>query len=280
MAINVKDTAKFVDKISEANKKKIDKLSAQLDNDQIKILGDLANKINREEMTNREAGKILTQIKNDPTLNGTKASEKHFTRYDDYGEPIQDASEEEFIKQYQSEAENIRKQNEILEAQRKFDSQISSNQRAINAKAFTDNYYSKKAEFAKNMQGNEPEESLESIMNDFKERSSMKQYKAPQQYHYGETVNNIQNYMNEINAANGNAKEIEAINQKYNIGKDTTAAKHFKNIGDGKLNAEDYIWGYKMPQYAVGGAVAWGAISNVFSNKGRQSNSELYGSPF
>ena len=72
---------------------------------------------------------------------------------------------------------------------------------------------------------------------------------------------------------------MKDINSRYGI-ETGNAKNYFKEQAQQSPDVGDYIMGYHVPQYAAGGAVLWGAVSSVFSNRGQMSNSQLYGSPF
>lgn len=75
---------------------------------------------------------------------------------------------------------------------------------------------------------------------------------------------------------------VSSIQKQYG-GAKTYRDFQMHALNDMKKNGpgvSDYIWGYKMPQFALGGALAVGTGSVIFNAKdGQKSNAQLYSAP-
>jgi len=75
-------------------------------------------------------------------------------------------------------------------------------------------------------------------------------------------------------------KELNKINDYYGIKADANPLEHFKSVAGEDPSTWDWVRGNNVIEIGAGGALAAGAIASCFSNKGKMSNSELYGQNF
>ena len=128
------------------------------------------------------------------------------------------------------------------------------------------------------MQGTDQNEDLSKIIEKYSKVADSKLISNGRKYQIKNAVEEAKRYNNEIIAAEKNTDKIKEINKNYGI--EENAAKHFKNLIKEGPSAWDHAKGNHIPEYAATTAVLWGAVSYAFSNKGRQPNSQLYGSPY
>ena len=75
-------------------------------------------------------------------------------------------------------------------------------------------------------------------------------------------------------------KKLGELNEQHGIGAGVDPEKFFLDQINGKATTWDWIRGNNVIEIGAGGALAAGAIASCFSNKGKMSNSELYGQNF
>lgn len=97
--------------------------------------------------------------------------------------------------------------------------------------------------------------------------------------------NRVRDDYRNYNALKGELEEgdvdgLAKLNKEYGIGKGIDPAEHFKQQANGEATTMDWIMGNHVPEIGLGTAMAGGAISACFSNKGKMSNSQLYGESF
>lgn len=75
-------------------------------------------------------------------------------------------------------------------------------------------------------------------------------------------------------------KKLGELNEQHGIGAGVDPEKFFLDQINGKATTWDWVRGNNVIEIGAGGALAAGAIASCFSNKGKMSNSELYGQNF
>lgn len=78
----------------------------------------------------------------------------------------------------------------------------------------------------------------------------------------------------------GDVEGLSKLNDKYGIKADSDPAAHFRQQANSDATTMDWVYGNHIPQYAAGTMLLSGAVASCFSNKGKMSNSELYGDNF
>lgn len=118
-------------------------------------------------------------------------------------------------------------------------------------------------------------------MDDFFEaKLNAKELSNADRYKLERVRDSYQNYMAEIKEANGNQEEIVKVRDKYGIKGQSGPVDHFTAKANEDATTMDWMMGNHVPQYAAGSLMLGGAVAACFSNKGKMSNSELYGQNF
>ena len=115
----------------------------------------------------------------------------------------------------------------------------------------------------------------------FSEKLSQPGLSNADKYHIKSSRDNYRNYKAlEGELEEGDVDGLAKLNKEYGIGKGIDPAEHFKQQANGEATTMDWIMGNHVPEIGLGTAMAGGAISACFSNKGKMSNSQLYGESF
>ena len=100
-------------------------------------------------------------------------------------------------------------------------------------------------------------------------------------YHIKSSRDNYRNYKAlEGELEEGDVDGRAKLNKEFGIGKGVDSDEYFKQQANGEATTMDWIMGNHVPEIGLGTAMAGGAISACFSNKGKMSNSQLYGESF
>ena len=98
---------------------------------------------------------------------------------------------------------------------------------------------------------------------------------------FSSDVSKLENLYSNASLNPEQAKELNSIYSRYNNAQDLAGMKNYI-VNQAKQGPEvmDYVMGYKVPQTALGFAIAGGVISSMWNNGGQKSNAELYSNPF
>lgn len=92
---------------------------------------------------------------------------------------------------------------------------------------------------------------------------------------------NYQNYnAQKAELAIDDTEGLNKLNNEFGLKHGADPIEHFKSQANGEATTMDWVMGNHVPQYAGGAALIGGAVASCFSNKGKMSNSELYGQNF
>lgn len=141
------------------------------------------------------------------------------------------------------------------------------------------------------MQGNPQPDNLDSVLSRIQKRADSTSDKA-RQYRIRSVADKIRDYQTQEQYFTNTMRDattakdkltakhgLDNMHQQYGVKNPADAANIFEREANQNPEFMDYMMGYHVPQTALGMSVLYGAVSNVFSNKGRVNNSQLY-NPF
>ena len=114
----------------------------------------------------------------------------------------------------------------------------------------------------------------------FKGKLEAKGISNADKYHVNRIQDEYKNYRAQIKNAGEDADKIAEVNKSFGIKEGANASEHFKGRANENASTMDWVMGNNVPGYAAGTALLGGAVASCFSNKGKMSNSELYGQNF
>lgn len=115
----------------------------------------------------------------------------------------------------------------------------------------------------------------------FEDKLNTKGLSNADRHKYERVRDDYHNYMAEKGELEfGDAEGLSKLNDRYGIKADSDPAAHFRQQANSDATTMDWVLGNHVPQYAAGTMLLGGAVASCFSNKGKMSNSELYGDNF
>ncbi len=114
----------------------------------------------------------------------------------------------------------------------------------------------------------------------FEDKLNTKGLSNADKHKYQRVQNDYNNYMSEIKNANGDQEKIAGVRERYGVKANADPMEHFRGQANADATTMDWMMGNHVPQYAAGSLMLGGAVASCFSNKGKMSNSELYGQNF